>query len=253
MTRTSWWRVIGGIAVLGLVTAGVVSARRLTARATLPGASRTPPPAPTYLPVHRETALDRVGTLALPRAAATPRRSGRPARVIVLGWDGASWHLVLPLLEAGRLPNLRALMTAGAYGNLDTIVPTYSAVIWTSVATGVSPSRHGVLDFVQRPHDRAISRMSPEERGKLHFYSNADRKAKALWNLVSDAGRPVLVVGYHNTYPAEPVKGLMVSNYLVREYEIEGFDVRPQGAGAPPPTSSTRQERRAPSPPSTAR
>src|SRR5262249_16120374 len=42
--------------------------------------------------------------------------------------------------------------------------------------------------------------------------------ARALWNLMTDAGRPSLVVGYHNTFPADRIDGLMVSNFLYHEH-----------------------------------
>jgi hypothetical protein len=232
MKRTRALVVVAG--ALALVAVALRWGRRPRVPAAHPPASAESAP-PAYRPVRRPTALDRASPLHLTPAARTAGRANRPSRVVVLGWDGASWQLALPLLRAGRLPNLESLMANGAYGNLDTIEPTYSTVIWTSIATGVPPSRHGVLDFVVRPYGRAISRLSPEERGQLHFYSNADRKALALWNLASDTGRGVLVVGYHNTYPAEPVRGLMVSSHLVREHEIAQFGVRSPSAGGGSP------------------
>jgi hypothetical protein len=165
-------------------------------------------------------------------------RDGHVKRWWVIGWDGASWDLMLPLLEQGRLPNLKRLMDGGSSATLYTIKPTFSPVVWTTIATGMPPSRHGIFDFVRRPEGftKALKRLSDEERQNLKFYSNADRRVHAIWNLVSDRNQPVLIVGYHNTYPAERVNGVMVSNYLIRQHSLEAFgrDVESLGALASP-------------------
>jgi len=82
-------------------------------------------------------------------------------------------------------------------------------VLWTTVATGVDPGRHGILAW-----GRAAKGGAKERR----LFTNADRRVHAIWNLLTERGRSALVVGYHNTYPAERVTGLMVSNYLYHEH-----------------------------------
>jgi hypothetical protein len=138
---------------------------------------------------------------------------------MVLGWDGASWDIILPLIEASRMPNLATLMQRGAYGELLTLKPTTSPAIWTSIATGVKPQRHGIRSFV-KPSTRfeSLTKTLLGRKPELVLCSNADRRVRALWNIASEQGKRVLVVGYHNTFPAEQVAGMMVSNYLVRDY-----------------------------------
>jgi predicted AlkP superfamily phosphohydrolase/phosphomutase len=70
-----------------------------------------------------------------------------PARVIVIGIDGGSWNVIDPMLEAGELPNLAALIDRGGSAELDTVEPLTSPAVWTSIATGRSPRAHGVTDF----------------------------------------------------------------------------------------------------------
>ena len=38
------------------------------------------------------------------------------SRVLIIGWDGADWRILDPLLERGALPNLRALIDRGGRG-----------------------------------------------------------------------------------------------------------------------------------------
>lgn len=187
-----------------------------------------PSPRPSYEPVRRESAIEHwraPWTGAAPAAAdgrlaaagASPQHAAR--RWIVIGWDGASWNIILPMIEAGRLPHLAALMRRGAYGAMASFQPTLSPVLWTTVATGRSPAAHGILGFdvPKSKLDKRVERLTHWGKVKRQLYTNTDRRVRAIWNLLSDAGRPVLVAGYHNTYPAEEVRGLMVSNYLMQD------------------------------------
>lgn len=124
------------------------------------------------------------------------------------------------MIERGELPHLARMMREGTHGSLATIRPTLSPVLWTTVATGVPPERHGIEGF-EKPTTRAHRRLQALFGGRRHvLYSNADRKVPALWDLLSSEGRPVLAVGYHNTYPAARVNGLMVSSFLMQGLQV---------------------------------
>lgn len=142
-----------------------------------------------------------------------------PSKWITIGWDGADWQFVLPLLAEGRLPNLEALMRGGTYGTLASIVPTLSPAIWTTVATGTTPEEHGIMHFYYRQSlpIRWWQRLRHFGELKRRLFTNADRRRHAIWNLAHENERRVMTVGYHNTFPVEPVNGLMVSNYLVQD------------------------------------
>jgi hypothetical protein len=132
------------------------------------------------------------------RPAGGGRRS--PGPVVLLGVDGLEWDVVLSLRERGRLPHLSALMDRGVFGELETLVPTLSPVVWTTIATGKTAEQHGILHFALQWPD-----------GTTRLFTNADRRTKALWNILSDHGRRVAVVGWWMTYPVEPVNGVMVA------------------------------------------
>lgn len=69
------------------------------------------------------------------------------ARIVLVGVDGGSWNLIDPMVAAGELPHLAALMKRGVTAELETVEPVTSPVVWTSIATGRSPEAHGVGDF----------------------------------------------------------------------------------------------------------
>jgi len=124
------------------------------------------------------------------------------APIILYAVDGLEWSVMQPLLEQGRMPVMAGLMQRGTYAYLDTIEPTFSPVIWTSMATAKLPKDHGIEGFVYR--------VGPGEPGQ-RFYTSAHRKTKALWNILSDYGRTVHCLGWWITYPAEPIQGVMVA------------------------------------------
>ena len=123
-------------------------------------------------------------------------------RVLVVGIDGATLRLIEPLIEAGRLPTLAALARDGASGPLRAHRPIYSPRIWNSIATGKTPESHGVEGFTFE-----------DEEGTQRLYLAIHRKAHALWNIVSTAGKRVAVVNWWNTYPPEVVNGVMISDH----------------------------------------
>lgn len=135
--------------------------------------------------------------LALAISCGRSAERGEPP-LVVIGVDGFEWEVIVPLLADGRMPHLAALMERGSYGLLETLEPTLSPVVWTSIATGKTPDQHGITHFVR-------------DLASLELLTNADRRTKALWNVASEHGLVVGVIGWWLTYPVEPVNGLMVA------------------------------------------
>jgi predicted AlkP superfamily phosphohydrolase/phosphomutase len=71
------------------------------------------------------------------------------SRVLIIGWDGADWRILDPLLERGALPNLRSLLDRGGRAVLRSTIPTHSWAAWPSFLTGVDPVDHGVYDILE--------------------------------------------------------------------------------------------------------
>lgn len=123
-------------------------------------------------------------------------------RVLLVGWDAADWKLINALFAHGRMPNLRGLMERGVHGDLRTLEPKLSPLLWTSIATGKRADKHGILNFVEA---------DPSGRG-MRLSTSTSRKTKALWNILTQAGMRTNVVGWYASHPAEPIAGVAVSN-----------------------------------------
>lgn len=133
--------------------------------------------------------------------------SKRPP-ILVVGMDGLEWTVLEDLLEEGKLPNFQSLLERGVGGHLRTTVPTYSPVLWTSIATGVRERQHGVLYFLEVRPDGSV-----DEKEGLPYTSNC-RKVPALWNIAGDQNRSSLTVAWWVSWPAEPIAdGRIVSSY----------------------------------------
>jgi predicted AlkP superfamily phosphohydrolase/phosphomutase len=134
-------------------------------------------------------------------------------QIILAAIDAVSWDILWPLIEQGRAPNLGRLVANGSYGPLRTLYPALSPELWNSIGTGKVPNKHGVVGFVAQD----------PKSGKLVPYTSNMRRCKAIWEILGDYGKKVSVIGWWNTWPAEPVNGTMVSGILgYKEKDLGG-------------------------------
>jgi Flp pilus assembly protein TadD len=124
--------------------------------------------------------------------------------VIVVGLDAADWQMLDGYCADGTMPNLARLVREGRSGVLRTFQPPLSPLVWTTMMTGVSPLQHRILDF---------TRFNPKT-GVREPITSDERLEKAVWEMAGDHGREVAVLGMWATHPAEPVRGLMISERL---------------------------------------
>ena len=122
-------------------------------------------------------------------------------KLVVIGIDSADWVLLDPMIEEGRLPNLKAFRDQSAYGRMKTFFPLEkSPLLWASILTGVKPEVHGVANFVRGSDQKPVT-------GSAWY-------APALWDMIGAVGKSTAVAGMWTTYPSRPINGVMVSDYL---------------------------------------
>jgi predicted AlkP superfamily pyrophosphatase or phosphodiesterase len=124
------------------------------------------------------------GWIARPSAIVQTPRDNQPGQnrhVILVSVDGfAAYHLADPSID---LPNIRALASAGAVAEAsETVFPSVTHPSHTTLVTGVTPRRHGVVD------NNVIERRT----GRKFHITNLPRresvKVPTLFDAVKQAG-----------------------------------------------------------------
>jgi len=134
-------------------------------------------------------------------------------KVIILGIDAMDPKITEHLMQEGRLPNLLYLKNEGSYSHLATTVSCETAVVWSSFATGLDPSGHGIFDFVMRNPKNYSLYLSLNEisniGGKIKIQLR--RKGKCFWEILSRNKVPSYIYFCPNTFPPDKVFGVMLS------------------------------------------
>ncbi len=128
-------------------------------------------------------------------------------RLLLIGWDGADWQIAKPLIDAGRMPALEHLISHGVMGNLASMEPMLSPMLWATIATGKPPRLHGVCGFLEPDISTASG---------VRLTSSRSRRCHAFWNILSQAGIKTHVVGWYGSQPAEKISGICVSDQFTK-------------------------------------
>lgn len=145
-------------------------------------------------------------------------------KLLLIGWDAADWNIIWPLIAKGKMPALKKLIENGVYGNMSTMNPPYSPMLWTTVATGKTPDKHGVLGFIE---------VTPDAK-TVRPVTNVSRKTRALWNIFHNQGLKSNLVGWWPSFPTEPINGTIISDRFPKTHRdpskqtpISEFSVHP--------------------------
>ena len=128
----------------------------------------------------------------------------RKPKVLLIGWDGADWEHINPLLDEGLLPTLNSLIDQGTIGNLATLQPVLSPMLWNSVATCKFADKHGIHGFVE----------PDKQNGGARPFSSSSRRTKALWNIFSQNDIRSNVINWWASHPAEKINGFVATNLI---------------------------------------
>lgn len=77
-----------------------------------------------------------------------------PPKVVVLGVDGATWSVI----DAEKLPGFARAQREGARGDLISMEPMFSPLLWTTMASGKKPEEHGIRGFHVQADDCKVAR-----------------------------------------------------------------------------------------------
>ncbi|GAB4581820.1 MAG: alkaline phosphatase family protein [Anaerolineales bacterium] len=124
-------------------------------------------------------------------------------KVLIVGWDGATFDVIHPLLAEGKLPNLAKMMQTGTWGTLRSTIPPVTPGAWTSFFTGKNPGKHGIYDFQD---------LDPATYEFKTIRTDCHRE-KTLWQILGEQGLRSLIIDVPFTYPPKPLNGWMITGY----------------------------------------
>lgn len=134
-------------------------------------------------------------------------------KVVILGIDGMDPKVTEQLMQDGKLPNFSYLKNNGSYSRLTTIIPSETAVVWSSFSTGLNPGSHGIFDFVMRDPQNYGLYLSLNEisnrRDRVEIQIR--KKGENFWGILSRNKIPSFIYFCPNTFPPEAIFGKMVS------------------------------------------
>lgn len=127
-------------------------------------------------------------------------------KLLIAGLDGATWDVLQPLLAAGKLPTLAALIAGGSQHVLESTWPPISSAAWVTMMSGMNPGRHGVYDF----RNLNLSHYSAHDETLANANSYT---VPTLFDYLSHHGLTSIVYQVPMTYPPRPVQGYLISGY----------------------------------------
>ena len=135
-------------------------------------------------------------------------------KVLLLGWDAADWKLIDKFMAEGKMPSLKKFLSEGVRGNIATLDPPLSPMLWTSIATGKRAYDHGILGFVE-----------PDPNGTdVRSINSTSRKVKAIWNILNQEGFKSNITAWWPSFPVEKINGNMVCNFIQVAHEKKAED-----------------------------
>jgi predicted AlkP superfamily phosphohydrolase/phosphomutase len=132
-------------------------------------------------------------------------------RLLIIGLDGATFDVLDPMMDSGRMPHLKAFIDKGVAGVLRSTQPPITPAAWTTFMTGKGPGKHGIIDFEKYS----------VEQGRLSFNSTYEIREKTIWDILSEKGLHVGSINVPMTYPPRPVNGFMISGFETPSADAE--------------------------------
>jgi predicted AlkP superfamily phosphohydrolase/phosphomutase len=139
-------------------------------------------------------------------------------KVLVIGLDCAEPSLMFEQWR-DQLPNISALMKQGAWTTMRSTVPPITVPAWSSMMSSKDPGTLGVYGFRNRK-DYSYS--------GLFFATSTSIREPRLWDILSQAGKHVVVLGVPQTYPPSKVNGVMVSCFLTPDPATTQYTYPPE-------------------------
>jgi len=129
-------------------------------------------------------------------------------KVIVVGLDGATWDIILPLVKQHKMPNVARMMKQGSFGILKSLEPMESPIVWTSIATGKLPEKHGI-------GTEAFS----------YLQDSTSIKTNTVWDILEKNGKKIGLFDWLVTWPPRKINGFIIPGWTAQDEETYPKDI----------------------------
>jgi len=147
--------------------------------------------------------------MTMDREIKMARHAKQKKKLLVIGIDGGTLDIILPMVNRGKLPNLGELINTGVYGTLLSTIPPVTAPAWSSFITGTNPGKHGVFYFFKK------GKKKQGKGGEKVLVNLRHMKGLPFWRVLNQHGNKVGLINIPLTYPPEQVDRFMISGMLV--------------------------------------
>jgi predicted AlkP superfamily phosphohydrolase/phosphomutase len=127
-----------------------------------------------------------------------------PKRLMIIGLDCAAPEILFDDMK-GELPVLGGLMERGVYGPLESCDPPITVPAWSCMMSSKDPGTLGFYGFRNR---------KDHSYDGLTFATAEKVKDDRVWDILSRAGKHVVVLGVPQTFPPRQVNGEMIGCFL---------------------------------------
>jgi predicted AlkP superfamily phosphohydrolase/phosphomutase len=131
-----------------------------------------------------------------------PVENGCMTKIVVVGFDGATWDIISPLISQGALPTFKALMDRSSWGVMESTMPPMTMPAWISMFSGLTPEQLCLFDF----NKITVGEKTVECR----LVNSGDCRGKFLWDLLSQRKMKSLVLNIPGIYPPYPIEGHLI-------------------------------------------
>jgi len=130
--------------------------------------------------------------------------TGKKPQLVVVGLDGATWDVLTPLIQQGKLPAIGRIVEQGRSGALRSVIPPITGPAWATILTGCNPGEHGIFEMT----------VFDERLGRRRPISVQDWKASPLWEQLNSRGLSTGLLCVPFTFPPPRVNGWIISGIM---------------------------------------
>ncbi|RJS84440.1 hypothetical protein CW702_02465 [Candidatus Bathyarchaeota archaeon] len=141
----------------------------------------------------------------------------KPEKVVVIGLDAPIPNRVYQYAMRGDLPNIKALITKGAYAeNCLVPHPTITPPNWTTIVTGAWIGTHGITCFNMHKPGMPLNETYPA-------FDSRDCKAEYIWEALERDGKRSILLNYPSTWPPRGEKIVQIggAGLAINEWRVD--------------------------------